>query len=448
VPASPAIEAFLREQAPDLLLVTPLIELGSQQVDYVKCARRLGIRSVLCVASWDNLTSKGLIRVVPDRVVVWNEAQKQEAVTLHGVAPARVVVTGAQLFDPWFAATPERSREAFCAAVGLDPARPFVLYVGSSSFIAPDEVPFAERWLAHLRGAADPRVSGLGVLLRPHPANSRQWRALDLEAQQDAALWPPIGSDPNGEHFRRDFFESLYYSAAVVGINTSAQIEAAIVGRPVFTVRAPEFAHAQEGTLHFQHLVDPQSGFVREAHTLDEHIAQLTTALDGRAGAEAIDRHFVGAFVRPLGIDRPVAPLFAGAVGQMLADAPEPARGDARWVRVVRPLAYVLARLVRPLADDRPLWAHVMRPLVTMLVWIAAAGYVMNGVWNRHGRPRARRAGRALWRAWYETSLDVRARARRGRRSLARLGRRVAGALRRVVRRQRAVPVEAGRKNA
>ena len=48
--------------APDVLLVTPLVDIGSDQVDYVKAARRLGIRSALPVLSWDNLTNKGLIR--------------------------------------------------------------------------------------------------------------------------------------------------------------------------------------------------------------------------------------------------------------------------------------------------------------------------------------------------------------------------------------------------
>jgi hypothetical protein len=90
--------------------------------------------------------------VLPERIVVWNEAQKTEAVSLHRARPEQVVVTGAQLFDRWFAARPTRSREAFCRDVGLDPSRPFVLYLGSSMFIAPDEVPFAERWVAALRG--------------------------------------------------------------------------------------------------------------------------------------------------------------------------------------------------------------------------------------------------------------------------------------------------------
>ena len=120
-----------------------------------------------------------------------------------------------------------------------------------------------------------------GVLLRPHPANARQWRALDPDLP-DTALWPPIGSDPSAPDFRDDYFDSIYHSAAVVGINTSAQIEAAILRRPVLTVRAREFAHAQAGTLHFQHLVDPGSGFVQVASTLQEHVEQLGDILSGR----------------------------------------------------------------------------------------------------------------------------------------------------------------------
>ena len=110
--------------------------------------------------------------------------------TLHGVPPERVVVTGAQLFDDWFEARPSRSREEFCREVGLDPARPFVLYVGSSSFIAPDEVPFVERWLSRLRRAPSQAVRAVGVLVRPHPANSRQWRAFDAASFAQVSLWP------------------------------------------------------------------------------------------------------------------------------------------------------------------------------------------------------------------------------------------------------------------
>lgn len=427
IPPSPAIEAFIRSQQPDLLLVTPLIELGSQQVDYVKCARRLGVRSALCVASWDNLTSKGLIRVLPDHVVVWNEAQQREASLLHGVPEDRIVVTGAQPFDRWFDRGPSRSREDFCRRVGLDPSRPFVLYVGSSVFIAPDEVPFAERWRCALAAAAEPAVRDAGVLLRPHPANARQWRALD-PGLPNTALWPPIGSDASGPAFRDDYFDSLYHCAAVVGVNTSAQIEAAIVRRPVLTVRAPEFSHAQSGTLHFQHLVDPASGFLHVADTLGDHVTQLAAILTGRIDAREATERFVRSFIRPQGADVPAVPVFVASIRE-LAGRPAPrATPDPAWVVVVRPAAAVLAQAARLLAEDRPLWMYPLRPVIAAGVWTAALGFGIAGR-TRSVRKALKPMRRRVWSASYETAQQLQKRRRRVNKRVAGIYRRCRAAL-------------------
>src|SRR5207248_10861148 len=122
---------------------------GIRQTDTVKAARKLGIPVALAVASWDHLTTKGLVKAPPDRAFVWNEFQVREAVDLHGLPADRVVVTGAQLFDPWFDRRPSMTREEFLARVGLDPAAPYVLYVGSSRNIAPaeKEIPFVLGWI-------------------------------------------------------------------------------------------------------------------------------------------------------------------------------------------------------------------------------------------------------------------------------------------------------------
>lgn len=436
VPTGAALESFIREHDPDLLLVTPLVELGSQQVDYVKCARRLGVRSALCVASWDNLTSKGLIRVIPDHVIVWNESQKTEAVTMHGVAPEQVSVTGAQLFDRWFTDRPSRSRDEFCRMVGLDPSQPFVLYVGSSTFIAPDEVPFAERWIRRIRngpaaafarsatapgkaGHDDAEVADVGVLIRPHPANSRQWRTFEAPVA-NVALWPPIGTDPTAPDFRRDYFDSLYYCAAVVGINTSAQIEASIVGRPVFTIRSAEFAHAQEGTLHFQYLVN-EGGAVRSADSLDEHAAQLAAVLSRSPDANNDAREFVRSFVRPHGIDVAVSPIFARTIGE-LARRPRPhAQGTDLLAVALWPLARVKASLARMLAEDRPLWVYLLRPFVSATVWTTAGLYTIRRVASEVTHTAFKRLRRGVWRVWYESSR----RAARGLRRVNKLFRTV-----------------------
>src|SRR5690349_23904236 len=43
IPSDPALDAFMRAQQPDVLVVTPLIKIGSRQPDFVKSAHALGI---------------------------------------------------------------------------------------------------------------------------------------------------------------------------------------------------------------------------------------------------------------------------------------------------------------------------------------------------------------------------------------------------------------------
>jgi hypothetical protein len=110
--------AYLREQAPDVLLMSPLVTAGSEQVDWIKAARLCGIRTAVCIASWDNLTNKGLLRIEPDLVLVWNDAQKQEAHEFHYIPTEKIVTTGAQLFDRWFLKEVTRDRAGFCDGFG------------------------------------------------------------------------------------------------------------------------------------------------------------------------------------------------------------------------------------------------------------------------------------------------------------------------------------------
>jgi hypothetical protein len=206
---------------------------------------------------------------------------------------------------------------------------------------------------------------------RPHPANARQWFAFDHPSFPDAAIWPPIGTDPNAPTSAATISIRCITAAAVVGINTSAQLEAAIVGRPVFTIRAPEFAHAQEGTLHFQHLLQSKAAWSRARRRFDAHVRQLERTLSGAFDREA-QRRFVRAFIRPRGLDAPAAPAFVDAVESIHRGGRTAPQSDSAAVVMMRPLAAGLARVARLLADDRPAWAYLLRPAVTAAVWIAA----------------------------------------------------------------------------
>jgi hypothetical protein len=126
IPPSPQMDDLIRSVRPDLVVVSPLITTPTQ-TDLIKAARLHGIPNVVCVASWDHLTTKGVVRAEPDRAIVWNEAQRAEALRYHGLAAEKLIVTGAQPFDRWFERTRRvlrsrrtRAREALRPVHRLD----------------------------------------------------------------------------------------------------------------------------------------------------------------------------------------------------------------------------------------------------------------------------------------------------------------------------------------
>ena len=166
----------------------------------------------------------------------------------------------------------------------------------------------------------------------------------------NVAIWPAGGSNPIDEDSRNDFHDSLYHSVLAVGVNTSAQIEAGIVGRPVFTIETDEHADTQAGSLHFQYLLEAGGGLVHTAKNFDEHVAQLAQAFVTRPEETARLQSFIEAFVRPHGIDVAATPLMVEGIEE-LGRLPCPApRRTPEWLL---PLRWLLAPVTAGLNVSR-----------------------------------------------------------------------------------------------
>ena len=193
LPLSDSYRQLVVEENPDAVVVSPLLERGVPQIGYLRAARELGIPTGLCVASWDNLTNKGPLFGPIDLVTVWNDSQKREAVELHRVPPERVAVTGAPLYDKWFGLSPAMSRETFCRHVGLPSDDPYLLYVCSSGFIAPNEEEWILRWIRRVRASAE--LADVPILVRPHPQKelSTELRARQASRSHSGSRHPSAG---------------------------------------------------------------------------------------------------------------------------------------------------------------------------------------------------------------------------------------------------------------
>ncbi|MGH9203690.1 MAG: hypothetical protein ACRD2A_20890, partial [Vicinamibacterales bacterium] len=312
IPSDSLHEEFLSHHRPDIVLVTPGLHFGSGQTDFIKSAQARGIPVWMLLFSWDNLSTKGALHASPDLMFVWNERQRQEAFELHDFPSDRVVVVGAPRFDEFFRLRNVVSRKGFFEPLGLDASRPALLYVCSSRFIAERELGFIRKWLQALRNA-DTLLRHCNVIVRPHPDIT----LVEDDAQAPTVTWPDMPQvtgwvqrpfDDTAALVLRTtyrtqqaFFECLHHSQAVVALNTSAELEAGIAGRPVFTVLAgDEGADGQLNTLHFNYLLRDHGGFVAYAPDLSSHVEQLTQAVTAPPNAAEI-RAFIMKFLRPCG---------------------------------------------------------------------------------------------------------------------------------------------------
>jgi hypothetical protein len=323
VPSDRGVEQALAALGPDAVVVTPLLGRSNRnrrQTDTVKSARALGIPVGFGVASWDHLTTKGVVKALPDATFVWNELQRRDAVELHRLPAGSVHVTGAQLFDRWFDTTPSTTGSAFRAGLRL-PEGPYVLYVGSSPNIAPPEreIAFVRRWIETLR--VDTDLRGVGVVVRPHPYSVEAWAQVDLGP--DTAVSPRTPPElPMTEADEALYFNSIHHAAAVVGINTSAMVESFVLRTPVLTIRTEDFRASQEGTLHFGELRTAAGGALQTASSLGEHVSQLRSTIADPARFAAGIAEFLRVFVRPLGLDRPATPILADAIEALASRRP------------------------------------------------------------------------------------------------------------------------------
>jgi len=346
MPISSRFDEFLREHRPDVLLVSPLIWFGAPQTEWIRAARRAGIPTAAAIYSWDNLTSKGAMREIPDSVLVWNPNQRREAVELHAVPEHRVVPTGAQNWDHWFERSPSRERAEFCARVGLDPDRPYVLYLESSPYVGGERA-FLPEWLAAVRGSGAPALRDVSVLVRPHPqVLDEDWVDV-VGGLEGVEVWPRAGREPLEGEARNDFFDSIHHCAATVGINTSAFIEAAILDKPSLSLILERFHRGQEGTVHFQYLREENGGPVRIAWTMDEHVEQLEHAVRvGCAGPAA--KRFVEQFVRPYGCEVAAGPRFVAALEDLGTRSVRRPAPEPLWQRAARRVLLPVAKAMEP----------------------------------------------------------------------------------------------------
>ncbi|MEK7503321.1 MAG: hypothetical protein AAB556_02675 [Patescibacteria group bacterium] len=295
------IVADIKKRAPDIVLAGPICyRQSSADLEYLKAAKALKIPTAAPVMTWDTLTTKGVFHVIPDLLLAWNEAQVLEAQEHHGIKKENIKIIGAPFFDKWFTPTPERgilsqARSAIPRLVsGVN--FPYILYLGSSDNIAPDE-----RWLIkEIRETLDnSEFKNTQIIFRPHPANHKIYKDFEI---QGVEILPKNGEMPKTKESFQDFYNMLYYSFAVVSINTSGMVDAILAGKPVISLERKEFEKTQTLAQHYRHMRESNALYV--AKTSEEFLGVFRKLLAGDDPKKLEREKFIKTFIRPQGLDK------------------------------------------------------------------------------------------------------------------------------------------------
>lgn len=297
-PASDQIVSALRRDRPDCVVVSPTNLRFDEEVEYVKAANALGIPTVVPVLSWDNLTTKGLLHVRPDVVLAWHHGHRDEAQAIHDIPADRLVITGSPFFDKWFSI--ERgisSRAETCSRIGVDPARPFLLYLGSSANIARNESWLVIALLEAMRRSGDPALAQLQVVFKPHPANLRPLPRLDAAG---VPVYQRQRGRPDTADALADFRDVLHHAVAIAGINTTGMLDAVLGGRPCVALAVKKYRQTQTCTAHFRRMQESKALLVAgSVKVAVEIVGRILRGDDRTADAR---RRFAATYARPRGL--------------------------------------------------------------------------------------------------------------------------------------------------
>jgi hypothetical protein len=163
---------LVRAWRPDVVVVPHVFKPYSRCL--VAAAHAEGVPTLGNLFSWDNAYRGFNSR--PGRLTCWSEHNRTELGELWGYPPERVEAIGAPALDAYLADDGAWSRERLCRELGLDPARPILLFASLGQFNATiDETNPLE---VLLRGIDSGEIPGEPqVVLRLHPASRKPYFA-------------------------------------------------------------------------------------------------------------------------------------------------------------------------------------------------------------------------------------------------------------------------------
>ncbi|TSC89646.1 MAG: hypothetical protein G01um10143_136 [Parcubacteria group bacterium Gr01-1014_3] len=275
-----ALTKYFDQYKPQAVFATDVF--NNDDVHFLAAAKKKGVRTIGMIRSWDNVTTKGVFRVKPNKLITHNEIIKGEVIRENDFLSENLFVSGIPQFDRYLQSK-RLSREEFFKKIGLDPNKKLIMFS-----------PFGNRFFK-LDWQIIEILKELNqqVLVRLTPNDKVPLENLKPD--------PLIYVDQPGHQFRSDYLrdtelderdldwlaDSLYYSDVVVACGTSIVLDAAVFDKPSVLIyfdgfeKNLSYIHSARKNMDFDHvrLVLNKKG-ARMARSKEELLANVRDFLE------------------------------------------------------------------------------------------------------------------------------------------------------------------------
>ena len=277
----PDMERLFDEHQPTLV-VAANPGLVFSEVPLLRTARRRGVFSMAIDPSWDNFTNKLTPVRQVDRLVVWNDIMKAQAMALHGYRAQAIRVAGAPQFDAHFRAGSRSPREQFFRRIGADPSRKLIALTTTPRLLYRHHDYVLRTLVPAMQGRAQ-------ILVRLHPRDEvdayREFMNLpgviiEKPFRDTVTVADGLAIDVMPEH-QRHLGDTMCYADVVVNVASTIAIEACIFDTPVVNISfdgpgETSYVRSARRYYSFTHYVNVTSrGAVRVAQSPDEMVAMV-----------------------------------------------------------------------------------------------------------------------------------------------------------------------------
>ena len=235
-------KSFIEKNQIDKILATSSNLRFSGQEFFICSASSNKIPTYGMILTWDNVTTKSIMLNVPDKIFCWNQFHQTNLINKHSISANNIIQVGPIYFEKWLKLRPEEVSS---------PKKEFnILYLGSSANITGKE----ERLLERLIFIAEKFFSNnnkrkLQISYKSHPA-----KKIKLNSIYNAKNYDDFGLTVKLED-EKQLAQMFAQQDLIIGVNTTALIEATFVNKNVFTLMdAPK--RTDEIIPHFLEMIE------------------------------------------------------------------------------------------------------------------------------------------------------------------------------------------------